>query len=88
MKANLPKLDILVNNAGTILRQPASEHSDNYWDTVVETNLSGPFILTRELGRDMLARGSGKIILTASLLTFQGGVTVPSYAASKGESAS
>lgn len=84
VKANFPKLDILVNNAGTILRQPASEHSDNYWDTVVETNLSAPFILTRELGRDMVARGSGKIIFTASLLTFQGGVTVPSYAASKG----
>ena len=77
-------IDILVNNAGTILRKPAAEHPDEYWDTVIDTNLNAPFILTREMGRDMVARGSGKVIFTASLLTFQGGITVPGYAASKG----
>ncbi len=76
--------DILVNNAGTILRKPAAEHPDAYWDEVVAVNQHAPFILTREFGRDMVARGSGKIIFTASLLTFQGGITVPGYAASKG----
>ena len=77
-------LDVLVNNAGTILRAPVAEHSDDYWDRVLEVNLSAQFILSRELGRDMVAKGSGKIIFTASLLSFQGGVTVPGYAASKG----
>lgn len=76
--------DILVNNAGTILREPAATHSDEYWDKVIEVNQSAQFILAREFGRDMVARGSGKIIFTASLLTFQGGITVPGYAASKG----
>lgn len=76
--------DILINNAGTILRQPAAEHSNEYWDTVLTVNLDAPFLLAREFGRDMVARGQGKIIFTASLLTFQGGVNVPSYAASKG----
>ncbi|MDW7695690.1 SDR family NAD(P)-dependent oxidoreductase [Flammeovirgaceae bacterium SG7u.111] len=76
--------DILVNNAGTILRAPAAEHSDEYWDKVIEVNLNAQFILSREFGRDMVARGSGKVIFTASLLTFQGGITVPGYAASKG----
>ena len=76
--------DILVNNAGTILRTPAAEHSDAYWDKVIDVNLNAQFILTREFGRDMVARGSGKVIFTASLLTFQGGITVPGYAASKG----
>lgn len=76
--------DILVNNAGTIRRKPAAEHSDEYWDTVLDTNLDAPFFLAREFGRDMVKRGSGKIIFTASLLTFQGGITVPGYAASKG----
>lgn len=79
-----PVIDILVNNAGTILRQPAAEHSDAYWDEVIAINQTAQFILTRELGRDMLTRGSGKVIFTASLLTFQGGINVPSYAASKG----
>lgn len=82
--ATFPRIDILVNNAGTILRKPAAEHPDEYWDQVLETNLSAQFILTREIGRDMVARGSGKIIFTASLLTFQGGINVPGYAASKG----
>jgi 2-dehydro-3-deoxy-D-gluconate 5-dehydrogenase len=77
-------IDILVNNAGTILRKPAAEHPDEYWDEVLNTNLNAPFILTREIGKDMIARGSGKIIFTASLLTFQGGINVPGYAASKG----
>jgi 2-deoxy-D-gluconate 3-dehydrogenase len=79
-----PRIDILVNNAGTILRAPAAEHSDAYWDEVIEVNLSAQFVLSRELGKRMIERGSGKIIFTASLLTFQGGITVPSYAASKG----
>jgi len=77
-------IDILVNNAGTIMRAPAAEHSDEYWDRVIEVNLSAQFVLARELGKLMLERGTGKIIFTASLLTFQGGITVPGYAASKG----
>ena len=84
VKTDFPRIDILINNAGTILRQPAAEHSDAYWDKVMETNLNAQFILSREIGKEMLARGSGKIIFTASLLTFQGGITVPGYAASKG----
>lgn len=76
--------DILVNNAGTIKRKPAVEHPDDWWDEVIEVNLSAQFILSREIGRKMVERGSGKIIFTASLLTFQGGITVPGYAASKG----
>jgi len=79
-----PRIDILFNNAGTILRKPAAEHPDDYWDAVIEINQNSQFILTREIGRDMVARGSGKIIFTASLLTFQGGINVPGYAASKG----
>ena len=76
--------DILVNNAGTIKRKPAAEHDDELWDEVLEVNLNAQFIISREIGRAMIARGSGKIIFTASLLTFQGGITVPGYAASKG----
>lgn len=76
--------DILVNNAGTIKRHPAAEHPDEWWDEVIEVNLSAQFRLSREIGRQMIARGSGKIIFTASLLTFQGGITVPGYSASKG----
>lgn len=79
-----PPIDILVNNAGTILRAPAAEHPDDYWDRVMEVNLNAQFVLAREIGKAMLERGEGKIIFTASLLTFQGGITVPSYAASKG----
>lgn len=82
--ADFPAIDILVNNAGTILRKPAAEHPDDYWDKVIETNLSAQFILAREIGARMIARGSGKIVFTASLLTFQGGITVPGYAAAKG----
>lgn len=78
-----PTPDILINNAGGILRKPAAEHPDQYWDTIIETNLNAQFLLAREFGREMVARGSGKIIFTASLLSFQGGITVPGYAASK-----
>lgn len=84
VKTDNAKIDILVNNAGTILRKPAAEHPDEYWDKVIEVNQSSAFILTRELGKEMVKHGSGKIIFTASLLTFQGGITVPGYAASKG----
>jgi len=78
------RIDILVNNAGMILRKPAAEHDDELWDKVMAVNLDAPFIISREVGRQMLQQGSGKIIFTASLLTFQGGITVPGYAASKG----
>lgn len=84
VKSASKRIDILVNNAGTIMRAPADQHSDEYWDTVMEVNLNAQFILSREFGKDMIAQGSGKIIFTASLLTFQGGITVPGYAASKG----
>jgi 2-dehydro-3-deoxy-D-gluconate 5-dehydrogenase len=84
LHANHPTIDILVNNAGTILRKPAAEHPDEYWNHVLAVNLNAPFILSREIGKGMLARGRGKIIFTASLLTFQGGILVPGYAASKG----
>ena len=84
VKDDFPNIDILVNNAGTILRAPAVEHSDEYWDKVIEVNQTAQFVLTRELGKEMVARGTGKIVFTASLLTFQGGITVPGYAASKG----
>ncbi len=84
VKQEHPLIDILVNNAGTILRKPIEDHPDEYWDEVIAVNQTAPFILTREIGRDMIERGSGKVIFTASLLTFQGGITVPGYAASKG----
>ena len=76
--------DILVNNAGTIKRKPAAEHDDDLWDEVLEVNLNAQFVISREIGQHMIARGTGKIIFTASLLTFQGGITVPGYAASTG----
>src|SRR5580704_14891286 len=82
--ADVPVIDILVNNAGTVLRKPAAEHPDEYWDQVIETNLNAQFFISREIGKRMVERGAGKIIFTASLLTFQGGITVPGYAASKG----
>jgi 2-dehydro-3-deoxy-D-gluconate 5-dehydrogenase len=84
VKAEEPVVDILVNNAGTILRKPATEHPDEYWDRIIEVDLNSQFVLAREFGRPMVERGSGKIIFTASLLTFQGGITVPGYAAAKG----
>ena len=84
VKKDFPIIDILVNNAGTILRAPAAEHPDESWDEVIEVNLNAQFVLSRELGKEMVARGAGKIIFIASLLTFQGGINVPGYAASKG----
>jgi 2-deoxy-D-gluconate 3-dehydrogenase len=71
-----------------ILRQPAVVHSDELWDRVLAINLDAPFILARELGKEMVGRRSGKIIFTCSLLSFQGGINVPGYAASKGALAS
>lgn len=82
-KSEHPQVDILFNNAGSILRKPAAEHPDEYWDKIIEINLSAQFIMAREFGKEMIKRGYGKIIFTASLLTFQGGVNVPGYAASK-----
>jgi len=76
-------VDIIVNNAGTIARSAAVDHADDAWDTVLEVNLTAPFVLTRELGKGMVERGSGKVIFTASLLSFQGGIRVPSYTAAK-----
>ncbi|OUJ75358.1 2-dehydro-3-deoxy-D-gluconate 5-dehydrogenase KduD [Hymenobacter crusticola] len=84
VQQDFPRIDILINNAGTIRRAPAAEHSDTDWDEVLTINLDTPFRLARAIGGQMLAQGSGKIIFTASLLTFQGGITVPGYAASKG----
>ena len=88
IEAEHGRLDILVNNAGTIMRKPAAEHPDEYWDPVLSVNLDAPFILARELGKEMLERGWGKVLFTCSLLSFQGGITVPGYAASKGAVAS
>jgi 2-deoxy-D-gluconate 3-dehydrogenase len=84
VKADFPRIDILINNAGTILRKPAIEHPDEYWDQVIEVNLNAQFVLSREIGQEMVRRGYGKIVFTASLLTFQGGILVPGYSASKG----
>jgi len=76
-------IDILVNNAGTIERAPAAEHPLELWDRVLEVNLSSQFVLTQAVANGMLERGHGKIIFTASLLSFQGGINVPGYAAAK-----
>ncbi len=83
VKEEEPVIDILINNAGTILRTPVAEHPDDMWDKVININLDAQFILTREFGKDMIARGSGKVVFTCSLLTFQGGINVPGYTASK-----
>ena len=79
-----PRIDILINNAGHILRKPAADHPDEFWDTIININLNAQFIITREIGKKMLANKYGKIVFTCSLLSFQGGVNVPGYAASKG----
>jgi 2-deoxy-D-gluconate 3-dehydrogenase len=84
VRADFTAIDILVNNAGAIVRTPAVDHSDDTWDQILETNLTSAFILTREIGKGMAELRSGKIIFIGSVLTFQGGVLVPSYAASKG----
>jgi 2-dehydro-3-deoxy-D-gluconate 5-dehydrogenase len=83
VKAENSRIDILVNNAGIIMRKPAAEHPDEYWDKVISINLDAQFILGREFGKIMIDQGSGKIIFTCSLLSFQGGINVPGYTASK-----
>jgi 2-dehydro-3-deoxy-D-gluconate 5-dehydrogenase len=88
VKADHPRIDILINNAGHIMRKPAAEHPDEYWDTIININLNAQFIITREIGKQMLENKYGKIVFTCSLLSFQGGVNVPGYAASKGAVAS
>lgn len=85
---NHPKIDILINNAGSIQRSPAAQHPDEFWDNIIDINLNAQFIITREIGKQMIANGAGKIVFTASLLSFQGGINVPGYAASKGAVAS
>jgi len=82
--AHFGRLDILVNNAGTIRRSPAIEYSEADWAAVIEVNLSSVFRLSQLAGRHMIERGGGKILNIASLLSFQGGITVPAYAAAKG----
>jgi 2-deoxy-D-gluconate 3-dehydrogenase len=78
-------LDVLINNAGTIRRAPAIDYTEEDWATVIEVNLSSVFRLSQLAGREMITNGrGGKIINIASLLSFQGGITVPAYAASKG----
>ena len=76
-------IDILVNNAGTIYREPAVDHDLDQWSRVLTVNLTSQFALTQALARPMLDRGWGKVIFTASLLSFQGGINVPGYTASK-----
>ena len=84
VQTNLPPVDILVNNAGIVPRADAVDFPDADWDRTLEINLNAPFILAREFGRTMLARGGGKIIFIASLMSFQGGIRVPAYTAAKG----
>ena len=88
IKSAHTQIDILINNAGIILRNPVAEHTDEEWDKVLSVNLDAAFILSREFGKEMLSRKYGKIIFTCSLLSFQGGINVPGYAASKGAVAS
>lgn len=77
------QIDILVNNAGIVYREPAVDYSEAEWNRVINVNLNSVFILSQEVGRRMVERGSGKIINIASLLSFQGGIFVPAYTASK-----
>ncbi|GAA4444414.1 SDR family oxidoreductase [Phytohabitans houttuyneae] len=81
--AALPDVDILVNNAGTIRRAPAAAHRFGDWRAVLDVNLDAVFCLSQAVGARMLARGSGKIIMVASMLSFQGGWQVPGYTAAK-----
>ena len=77
------KIDILVNNAGVIRRNDSVDFSEDDWDAVIDTNLKSAFFLAQAAGRHMIAQGRGKIINVASMLSFQGGIRVPSYTASK-----
>lgn len=77
------EVDVLINNAGTIMRAPAAEHPMDWFEQVVRINLTSQFALAQAVGASMLERGRGKIIFTASLLSFQGGINVPGYAAAK-----
>jgi 2-deoxy-D-gluconate 3-dehydrogenase len=88
VKADHPVIDILINNAGSIMRKPAAEHPDEYWDTIMDINLNSQFVISREIGKRMVKQQHGKIVFTCSLLSFQGGINVPGYAASKGAIAS
>ena len=88
VKEEHPRIDILINNAGHIMRKPVAEHPDEYWDLIIDINLNAQFIITREIGKRMLENKYGKIVFTCSLLSFQGGINVPGYAASKGAVAS
>ena len=81
--SELGSLDILVNNAGIIRRTPALEFGEDYWDDVIQINLKALFFLSQAAGRVMVAQGGGKIINVASMLSFQGGILVPSYTAAK-----
>jgi 2-deoxy-D-gluconate 3-dehydrogenase len=83
VRSNFNRIDILVNNAGINIKKPALEYPDENWDKVMEVNLNSQFILAREFGSEMVKQGGGKIVFTASLLSFQGGITVPAYAAAK-----
>jgi 2-dehydro-3-deoxy-D-gluconate 5-dehydrogenase len=77
-------IDVLFNNAGTILRSPAVEHPEEFWSKVIDVNLNAVWRISQYAGRKMIARGRGKIVNTASLMSFQGGILIPSYVASKG----
>ena len=81
--AEFGKIDVLINNAGMIRRTPAVDFSEEDWATVLEVNLSSVFRLSQAAGKTMIENGGGKIVNIASLLSFQGGVTVPAYTASK-----
>jgi 2-dehydro-3-deoxy-D-gluconate 5-dehydrogenase len=83
IEADGHSIDVLVSNAGTIARAPALRHTDEMWSTVIQTNLTSAFVLARDVGSRMVERGHGKIVFTASLLSFQGGVNVAGYTAAK-----
>lgn len=81
--ATLGSVDILINNSGTVRRAPAAEYSEEDWQAVIDVNLNSVFRMSQIAGRTMIAAGGGKIVNIASLLSFQGGITVPAYTASK-----
>ncbi|MCK4966736.1 SDR family NAD(P)-dependent oxidoreductase, partial [bacterium] len=82
--AEFGRIDILVNNAGITIREKAETYSEKNWDKVLDTNLKGTFLCCREAGKVMIKQRKGKIINIGSLMCFTGGITIPSYAASKG----